>query len=152
MRIVQREAVVVVSLPVVGAFQDLSSLVPAAWKQLLARRTELPATLDGTFAEASYHLGGGRYHEVVGAAVSVDTPIIGQWTVAHVPAGEWAHARHTGPVEQIGDTFGAIESWLRDQHRSAGGMKLDLGYRADSLPEVHDLYVHAPGLEPARNR
>ncbi|MET0418103.1 MAG: GyrI-like domain-containing protein [Actinoplanes sp.] len=152
MRIVQREAVVVVGLPVVGAFQDLGHLVPAAWPQLFARKAELPATPDGTFAEASYHLGGGRYHEVIGAAVSVGTPISGQWTVAHVPAGEWAYARHAGPVEQIGDTFGAIERWLRDQRRTVGGMKLDLGYRADSLPEVHDLYVHVPDPEPAQAR
>ena len=149
MRIVQREAVVVVGLPIVGAFRDLSHLVPAAWPRIFARKAELPTTSDGTYAEASYYLGGGRYHEVIGAAVPVDTPISGQWTVAHVPAGEWAYARHTGPAEQIGDTFGAIESWLRDQQRSVGGMKLDLGYRADSLPGVHDLYVHVPARGPA---
>lgn len=71
-----------------------------------------------------------------------------RWTVAHVPAGAWAHCRHTGPLEKIGETFGAIEHWLREQGRTVGGMKLDLGYRADARPQVHELYVHVPGPDP----
>ena len=145
MQIVRREPVVVIGLPVVAPFQDLSTLVPAAWREIFDRRAELPSSGGDTFAEASYHLGEGRYHEVVGVAVPVQTPVSGQWTVAHVPAGSWAHCRHTGPVEQIGETFGAIEQWLREQGRTVGGMKLDVGYRADAEPQVHELYVHAPG-------
>ncbi|MFY1652121.1 GyrI-like domain-containing protein [Solwaraspora sp. WMMB762] len=149
MQIVSREPVVVVGLPVVAPFQDLSTLVPAAWRQLFDRCADLPPSAGGTFAEASYHLGEGRYHEVVGVAVPPQTPISGQWAAAHVPAGDWAYCRHSGPVEQIGETFGAIEQWLREQGRTVGDMKLDLGYRADAQPQVHDLYVHVPGSDPA---
>ncbi|ROO51111.1 putative transcriptional regulator YdeE [Micromonospora sp. Llam0] len=144
MRIVSREPVVVVGLPVVAPFQELSRLVPTAWRQLFDRCADLPPSADGTFAEASYHLGEGRYQEVVGVAVSPQAPISGQWTTAHVPGGDWAYCRHTGPVAEIGDTFGAIEQWLRDQGRTVGGMKLDLGYRSDAQPQVHELYVHVP--------
>ena len=145
MQIVRREPLVVIGIPVVAPFQDLSALVPAAWRELFDRCGELPSSGDGTFAEVSYYLGEGRYHEVVGMAVPAQTPMSGQWALAHVPAGNWAHCRHTGPVEEIGETFGAIEQWLREQGQTVGGMKLDLGYRADDRPQVHELHVHVPG-------
>ncbi|MDM4722876.1 GyrI-like domain-containing protein [Micromonospora sp. WMMA1363] len=140
MHIIHREPVVIVGLPVIGAFQDLSHLVPAAWRELFARQAQLPPT-GGTFAEASYYLGDGRYHEVVGVTVPADTPVSGHWTVAHLPAGAWAHCRHAGPVQQIADTFSAIERWLHERQHTVDGMKLDVGYRADGQPEIHDLYV-----------
>ncbi|WP_432493006.1 hypothetical protein [Kineococcus auxinigenes] len=144
-RVVRREQTVVVGFPVVGPFAELGALVPAAWQRVFARRDELPQPVDGAFAELSCYLGDGAYHEVVGVALPRPPRVPGSWVVAVAPEGEYAHHRHEGPVEAIGEGFGVLLDAVRAQGRTPGGVKLDVGYRADGRPGPHDLYVHLPG-------
>lgn len=141
MQIVTREQSVVVGHPVTAPFGDLATLVPAAWARVFARQQELPAPRDGVYAEASRHLGGGRYREVAGVLLDRPPAAGGDWAVAEVAAGEYAHHRHEGPVQGIGTSFGLLIDWVRANGREAGDVKLDVGYTAAGDELHHDLYL-----------
>ncbi|WP_432487352.1 hypothetical protein [Kineococcus sp. SYSU DK018] len=140
MRFVERDQVVVVGLPVVGTFDQLGALVPAAWERVLSRRHELPRP-EGGYAELSTYLGDGTYHEVVGVPLPRPPQRPGRWVVAVAPAGLHAHHRYEGPVRGIGEGFGALHEWVRAQGRTPGDLKLDVGYAADGAEGPHDLHV-----------
>ncbi|MDL9978711.1 effector binding domain-containing protein [Microbacterium sp. ASV49] len=128
----ERPAFVVAGIPVLAPFEHLAFAVPEAWAAAFA-------DLEGTFAEASTYING-RYHEVVGILVDLEDHLDG-FVHTIVPAGEYAHLTHVGPRSAIADSFGGIESWALDHGRVVGSFKLDVGYQADGMDRVHELYV-----------
>lgn len=142
MDIVERPATVVAGIPVVAPFDQLGTAVPQAWRELFARRDSLPAPSDGAYAEASFGLADGRYHETVGVVLEDhDLRVIGAWSAVYLPAGPFVHHRHDGPVTGIADGFGAIYGWAAGRGLTLGAIKLDVGYTLDGSPRAHDLYV-----------
>lgn len=130
----------VVGIPVVARFDELSTLVPAAWRRL----AEIAELRHEVFVELSTDLGDGHYHEVLGLLREVDSaqdlPLPASVAVL-VPPGEWLSARHEGPVEAIGDTFGELIDAARRAGRRPSGEKLDIGYRLDGAAESHELRI-----------
>jgi predicted transcriptional regulator YdeE len=141
MRIVQLDATVVVGVPVTARFDELSRLVPAAWQQFFLHCNELPQPDDGLFAEASFSLGGGLYHETVGVPLRGDVRVQGPWSLALVPAGRFVAHRFEGPVENIGQGFQEIYDWARTEELGLGSYKLDVGYTVGGSTRPHDLYI-----------
>ncbi|WP_395245297.1 hypothetical protein ACGGZK_05690 [Agromyces sp. MMS24-K17] len=137
--IVRRRPAVVIGVPVLARFDELSELVPLAWAEAFRR-------FDGPLAEASTRVGD-RYHEVVGLLGEVDAQVDGA-VHALVPAGEYATATHRGDRVSIAESFGRIESWIAAQGREVGAGKLDVGYLRDGSERAHDLYV---SIRPAHH-
>ena len=142
--LVRRPALVVAGEPVVGTFDELGELVPAAWRRLLAR-TDLPVPADGRYAEASAGLGGGRYLEVVGVVLDAAADVPDECALALLPAGRWARLRFEGPEAGIGDGFGEVLAWGERNGLALGGRKLDVGYAADGGDGPHELFVQVLG-------
>lgn len=139
--IVERPASLVVGRPVLARFQDLGTLVPAAWQALAG---SLGPGDTGPFAELSVELVDGRYHETVGALVPLreDGAVRVPGTVgSFVRGGRWAQAAHDGPRHAIAETFGRLLARVAEQGERAGPYKLDVGYRFDGGPERHVLAV-----------
>ena len=119
MEVVQRPETAVLGLEVTAPFGELAEAVPAAWRRLFARSDELPAPPDGAFAEASLHLGDGRYRETVGVLVSGPVDVPDGMVLTTLPAGRYVRHRHTGPVEAIADAFRAAHEWAAARKASA---------------------------------
>jgi predicted transcriptional regulator YdeE len=143
--IVDRPDAMVLGLEVVAPFDELGTAVPAAWRELFARAHELPAPVDGRFAEASEHLGGGRYRETVGVLLAQPiTPPAGM-TAALLPAGRFVRHDVTGPVSGITDGFQSVYDWAAARGFTLGERTLDRGYTPDGRETVHQLYVDLVG-------
>jgi predicted transcriptional regulator YdeE len=141
MQIVQLDATVVVGVPVTARFDELGRLVPAAWQQLFQRCDELPQPDDGLFAEASFSLGDGLYHETVGVPLKGDVRVQGPWSLALIPAGRFVVHRFTGSVENIGLGFQEIYDWASTEGLGLGSYKLDVGYTAGGSTRPHGLHI-----------
>lgn len=155
MELVERAEGHLTGIRVSGAFEDLRTIVPEAWQRLAAAGA--PPGLE--YAELSRRGPDGRYEEVVGIVTGgqdvparlVDTSADVALTTASVPAGRWVRHEHTGPVEQIAESFGRAISWAHDKGLEPTGELLDTGYRLDGGPERHVLWVrvHASGAATA---
>ncbi|MCU1379175.1 MAG: hypothetical protein JWN29_2158 [Acidimicrobiales bacterium] len=145
MELVDRPAIEVIGLQVDAAFDDLATVVPAAWAQLFERADAIIGRTGTTFLELSTDLGNGRYRELVGAQVVGGTPPPAGMLAELVYEARWVHELHHGPLEDIGATFALMLDFLADQGLHADGVKLDVGYGADG---PHDLYVRLAGPTP----
>lgn len=142
--IVQRPTAFLVGLPVIGRFDELGTLVPAAWDALPEAIEGTTVSPGGPFAELSVELGRGRYHETVGVLVEDtggDVPRLPGAVVGVVPGGRWVQVTHEGPRKTIAATFGRLLEWIEERGHHAGDHKLDTGYRLDAAPETHVLAV-----------
>ncbi|MCJ0907353.1 effector binding domain-containing protein [Rhodococcus sp. ARC_M6] len=147
MKLVERPLTIISGWPVMGPFEQLSTLVPNAWKRFLETQPGIAVPAEG-YAEISTHLGDGVYHEVVGIlhADSETSHPEGPVTMT-MPTGRYVFARHDGRVEDIGHTFGAMQKWASSRELTVGHHKLDVGYRLSNGPEKHDLYLQL--VDPA---
>ncbi len=133
--IIQMPSRLVIGVPVLAAFDRLSTLVPEAWAVAFSAFAD-----DGRpFAEASTRLDG-RYHEVVGVLADVEEQVDG-FVHALVPGGSYGYLLHRGPQSQIAASFGEIEASLLASGHRPGATKLDIGYRADGTDDAHELFV-----------
>jgi predicted transcriptional regulator YdeE len=139
--VVQRPEATVLGVEVVAAFDELGVLVPAAWEQVFARVAQLPVPPPHRFAEASRHLGEGRYRETVGVLVGGPVEVPDGMVLTTLPAGRYVRHRHTGPVETIADGFRAAHEWAGQHGLQVGDVKLDVGYAADGTTGPHELFV-----------
>lgn len=129
----------VAGIVVIAGFDDLWTLVPAAWKQIFARKeSDLP---DQRFAGASLTTGDGLYRETVGFVIEPDALPLPGFSRAILPAGSYIHCRHFGPAVNIADTFAAMYRFAEDEGLSLGNFKLDIGYSSSGEEVLHDLYV-----------
>jgi len=90
-----------------------------------------------------------QYHSVDPAAVDVEVvfPIAGPVTapanmqVLDLPAGEAAQVLHIGPYDAMEPVYQAIEAWMTEKGRTAGG-------------PPREVYLTSPadGLPPAQHR
>jgi predicted transcriptional regulator YdeE len=143
----------VVGIEVVAEFARLATAVPAAWRELFSRHAEVPTPAGCRYAEASRHLGGGRYREVVGVVVTGTVAPPAGMSAVRIPSGGWVHHRHSGPVAEIGEGFQEIYDWATEQGIRLGERKLDVGYHPDGADGSHDLYIEVVDhLGPPRAR
>jgi predicted transcriptional regulator YdeE len=145
MQVVERAGSSVVGIEVVAEFGRLATAVPAAWRELFSRHSEVPTPAAGRYAEASRHLGEGRYREVVGVVVDEPVEPPAGMSAVQVPGGQWVHHHHAGPVAEIGGGFQEIYAWAAERGIRLGERKLDVGYDRDGTDGPHDLYIDVVG-------
>ena len=142
LEVFERPAMLVSGWPVLGAFDDLLTQVPAVWDQV---RQMLPPPPEG-YAVARNELGDGRYHEVVGVLVGPDDAPPGPLTV-RLPAGTYLHTRYAGALDGITTTFQTLSASAAARGYRIGTHTLDVGYTfglrrdSDSEHEAHDLWL-----------
>lgn len=151
MELVERTASSMTGVAVTGAFDELSSRVPAAWRSLAAAG----APRDATYAELSRSTADGTYLEHLGL---LDDEVLGAHRLAErlggvielervpIPAGAWVRYHHEGPEEEIAVSFGRMIAWAKAADLEPTGELLDVGYRFDSARGGHELWVK---VEPA---
>jgi len=143
--VVERDAVVVVGMPVVAPLGQRAGCVPDAWRAVLARRHELGPSARGPLADVSFALPVGC-HEVVGTLVPPAAAHVPEgMAAAFLPAGRYVHLVHDGRLATIAESFDRIAAWAASRRLRLGTRRLDVGYRADGVPAVHDLYVDVLG-------
>lgn len=147
MEIVEKEALIVVGLPVTARWQDLWVEMPRAWRELLARHAEIEHPKGGIFVDVSLEKVGDQYLQLVGAQVSRVDQIPSGMRAIEIPAQQYVHHKHVGPVAGIAETFGKIYDWAQQNGHAAGDFKIDLGYTLQGDEIEHDLHV---GLLPVR--
>lgn len=145
MQIVQRDALTVVGLPVRASWQDLWTVMPARWKQFVARAHEIAHRVDEVFVDASLDQKDGEYRQLICAEVSQVEELPEGMIAVEIPGQSYLHHQHTGSLAGIADTFGAIYAWAEERGLAASSFKLDVGYGAGD--RAHDLYV---GLLPGK--
>jgi effector-binding domain-containing protein len=99
---------------------------------------DIGEVLSGIFSEVMAHIaasgvqpaGGafGRYEPAppgfrIEAGFTVTTPVVGGGRVepGELPGGEAATCLHVGPYDTVSAAYEAVESWMRENGREAGG-------------------------------
>lgn len=131
MQIIERDAVHVAGPTTRAALSELSTVVPALWREVFDAHGA-----DAVFAELSEEPAG--HTHVITVGVLADEPA-GEGVTA--PAGRWLHHEHRGPLTSIGETYGEMFRLAADSGLRLGTLKLDVGYRADGQETSHDLYL-----------
>lgn len=145
MEIVEKGPLRIVGIEVLGEWEALWTEVPKAWRLLHERAAEIVGREDDVFVDVSVEKTGSRYRQVVGAVVESDAPVPHGMTAVDVPAQQYLHHRHEGPVQAIAESFGRIYAWARESGLRAGEFKLDVGYTQAGDETMHDLFVR---IEP----
>jgi predicted transcriptional regulator YdeE len=115
--------------------------MPKAWDTLRGRLAEIPNRNDAPLVDICLDRDGEHYVQVVGAEVSsVDTVPEGMVAI-EIPTQQYIWYRHTGELQEIADSFGAIYEFSKRNGYLADEFKLDIGYTPDSSIQPHDLYV-----------
>ncbi|WP_332686031.1 GyrI-like domain-containing protein [Devosia sp.] len=144
---VSLDAMTLVGLPVSGGWQDLSRVVPQAWHRLFAEEAAIAdaARSVGAYVGVSLAMEDGIYFEFVGQLVSGCKVAPAGLRLLHIPANNYRHRRHNGPLHGIAATFQSIYDDAEELGIPAGIFKLDFGYQADGTITPHDLYI---GIDP----
>jgi AraC family transcriptional regulator len=141
----ERTEVMPAEMPIDIAIKDLPATHALVMRRRISRdeiAATLGAMLPAVFAHAQKHglaLAGppfARYPEIgmgsflMEAGFAVASPADGDPEAGiealAIPAGEAAVAIHRGPYDGLPATFQAMESWVRDEGRSAGGPPMEL--------------------------
>lgn len=136
---------IVVGLRVQADWQDLWRTMPQAWRELIARSSEIPHRVSDTLMDVSVCVDCGNYTQLIGAAVEQTGDIPSGMSAVHIQPATYLYARHSGPVTEIAKTFGRMYEWARANSVDLDEFKLDEGYTAEGTEQEHDLYVRVLG-------
>lgn len=147
MEIIEKQALIVVGLPVRANWPELYIEMPKAWELFRARYTEIAYRQDGTFVDVSLDKIGEEYLQLVCTRVSQVGPIPSGMRAIKIPAQQYVHHRHIGPIISIAESFGRIYDWAREHGHPVSQLKVDSGYTVEGDELEHNLYV---GLLPRK--
>ena len=147
MEIVERGATKVVGLQVVATWEELWQKVPKAWRIFAERYTAIEHRMEVPLLDVSLGKQGETYVELVAAQVSTFGATPEGMVELEIPRQDYIFYRHTGPVEEIADSFGKIYQWAEKNGIPAGEMKIDQGYTPGGNDLYHDLYVKVDKTE-----
>jgi len=144
---VSLDALTLVGLPVSGGWQDLPKIVPEGWRRLFAEADAVAALARkvDAYVGVSLAMEDGTFFEFVGQRVFGCKAAPAGLKLLHIPANNYRHRRHTGPLRAIAATFQTIYDDAEELGIPAGIFKLDFGYQADGTVTSHDLYI---GIDP----
>lgn len=142
--LVRLEPITVIGLRVEARWNQLSEAVPDAWRQLFRRAEELRRFTgeQQSFLEASVDIQDGVYTELVG--LKVQNAAAACPAGIHrldIPAGDWLHLVHTGPLAGITEGFSALYAHAETAGLAVSDVKLDFGYTPAGEDRPHDLYL-----------
>lgn len=138
---------IVVGLRVQADWQMLWRTMPEAWRELIARRNEIPHRVSETLMDVSVCVDCGNYTQLIGAEVDrvSDSEVPSGMSTVYVEPATYLYARHAGPVTEIAQTFGRMYDWARANRVQLDEFKVDQGYTAEGTEVEHDLYVRIIG-------
>lgn len=135
---------VIIGILVEAPWQELSTKVPAAWRQLFAAETGAAA-----FLESSLSVEDGIYREIVGYLGARKSDVPDGMTKVVIPAQRYLRMVHDGPLSGIAQGFGQLLAHARAAGLEASDLKLDFGYLPGLPDGIHELHV-ALAPEPLR--
>jgi predicted transcriptional regulator YdeE len=142
MQIIEKEAFWVTGITVQAKWNELWEKMPKVWKEMFERYREIENRKEDVLLDISLEVKNDIYTQFIGTKVTggnEDTPE-GMKTV-HIPAKNYIHQKHTGPLKEIATTFGEIYDWANKNNINTGNFKLDVGYVPSGDENYHDLYV-----------
>ena len=145
MQLVEKEALIVVGMPVRATWDDLWTEMPNAWQQFIDRHQEIAHTVGETFLDVSLEQNGHEYLQLIGREVSHVAAVPEDMLAVQIPAQPYIYHRHRGATGDIAASFGTMYDWARQQGHDASSFKLDIGYTTSGTEHQHDLFV---GLLP----
>ena len=132
---------VIIGMMVEAPWQELSTKVPAAWRELFAADTGATA-----FLEASLSVEDGIYREIVGYLGAQKSEVRAGMTKVIIPGQRYLRLIHDGPLANIAQGFGALLAHAKASRLTVTDMKLDFGYLPGLPDGRHELHV---ALAPA---
>lgn len=147
MKIIEKEALTVIGIPVKAKWQELWRDMPVAWREFFSRHTEIEYRYGDAFVDISLDKVGDEYLQLICTEVSRVKRIPDGMRAIEIPAQSYIYHRHVGPVTGIAESFGKMYDWAHDSEHTAGEFKIDVGYTAEGDESEHDLYI---GLLPVK--
>lgn len=141
MEIVRRSALKVVGLPVHATWEQLWIDMPNAWREFFSRCDGIANRIADSFIDVTLAQHGGRYHQLIAAEVSAIDRLPEGMTALEIPAQNYLHHRHEGPLHAVASSFGAMLDWARRNGCALDEFKLDFGYTRAGTETSHELYV-----------
>ena len=145
MELVHRPGFTAVGLRVEADWQRLWRKMPEAWRELHERAGEIRHRVTNVLMDISVSVDCGCYTQLIGVEVAHADDVPEGMSAVHVPAGTYLHARHTGSLPEIAETFRRMYEWGRKNGVWLDEFKIDSGYTADGSEPYHDLYVRVIG-------
>lgn len=141
MKIVEKEGLLVIGLPVRAAWRELRTQMPKAWRELFARASEIEHHKADFFMDVALGVENGKYLQLVGAEVAQVGRVPDGMIAVNIPTQQYIQYQHLGHLAGIADSFGEIYDWAKEQGYATAEFKLDIGYTAAGNEALHDLYV-----------
>lgn len=141
MDIVDRDEMTVAGVLVHADWRRLWDEAPKAWRRLFQRAAELDAMQSGPFVDISLGIVDSAYLQLVGVSLQAGTPVPDGLGAVRIPAQQYLHHLHTGPVSRIADSFGEMYAWAGQRGLKPGEFKLDFGYRPRGDETEHELFI-----------
>ena len=145
MRLVNKDALLVVGVPVRASWNDLWTEMPKAWRQFIGRQSAIANPVGDTFLDISLEKSGDNYLQLIGRQVSQVAAVPNDMHAVEIPPQSYIYHKHVGVTSEIAATFGKMYDWAKQQGYDASSFKLDIGYTASGDEHEHELYV---GLAP----
>ena len=145
MELVYKDAFKVVGVLLEADWESLWIEMPRAWKSFLERQGEIEGRVDDGFMDISLREEDGAYQQLICAEVSELAAAPQGMVGMEIPRQRYLHQRHSGPVEEIADTFGRMYDWAKENRLRAGSFKIDKGYTLEGQAEEHELYIRVEG-------
>jgi len=139
--IVNKEAFTLVGIPVRAHWDALWTEMPLAWRKWFSRCDEVKGKTTASSIDASLAVRDGEYFQLIGTQVSDPQDVPTDMMCIDIPKKRYVFAEHTGPLEAIADSFGAMYRWAEHQGHKTGDFKLDIGYTASGKESQHQLYI-----------
>ncbi|TCL65714.1 GyrI-like domain-containing protein [Rhizobium sp. BK251] len=147
--VVHRAELTVVGILVDGYWNDLPSIVPAAWRSLFSRVREIPIAEDPPrYVEVSFERSSNLFHEMVAVVAPPDSVAPHGMHRVTIPRNRYLHVSYNGPLVGIADQFQAIYDHASRTGIAATNVKLDFGYDPQFSPGGHELFVGLADFDP----
>ena len=143
MEIIQKEAFWITGFEVQATFKQLWNRMPEEWDRLFAKADLIHSRKTDTFMDISFGKNQyGIYTQFIGAAVSGSEGVVPEGMQRiEISAMECLHHQHSGPLEDIADTFGKMYDWAKENDINTGEFKIDEGYTPEKNEPTHELYI-----------
>jgi predicted transcriptional regulator YdeE len=141
MKIVTKPAFNVVGKKVSCTWEKLGTEMPAAWQEVLQRKSEFENRTSPYILDICLHLRDGVFTQLIGAEVSNLSSIPEGFEGVSIPEQKYIYTKHTGPVMEIAHTYGQMIDWAKENNLTIDPDDFKIQYTpVDIDEEGYDLY------------
>ncbi len=138
-----------------ASWNELSFEVHRAWDRLFTRSLEIPKRIGDQFVRVSLWENDGLHGEFVGSTVASAVHVPKGFRSLDIHSAKFVYEACSGTAMAVGETFGTMYAWARQNSLGTDEYRIDSGYRAPSdlsvVTRQHDLYVRLSEGRPARS-